>query len=89
MSLEAGRQPQAGTGTGTPSTAVTTGSSGKAGTATITTTAATAPTTATTTSTGPTLQSAAIPDFSTMTEEEQIAYAMQISMQDCSKGSKC
>ncbi|KAK7077557.1 Ssl1-like, partial [Halocaridina rubra] len=26
---------------------------------------------------------ASIPDFSAMTEEEQIAYAMQISMQDC------
>lgn len=83
MSLEAGRQPQAGSGT--PASATTTGSSGKAAAATTTTTAATATTTttATTTSTGPTLQSAAIPDFSTMTEEEQIAYAMQISMQDC------
>ncbi|KAK8406566.1 hypothetical protein O3P69_007288 [Scylla paramamosain] len=81
MSLEAGRQPQAGSGT--PSSAATTGSSGKASTVTTTTTAATATTTATTTSTGPTLQSATIPDFSTMTEEEQIAYAMQISMQDC------
>lgn len=28
---------------------------------------------------------AAVPDFSAMTEEEQIAYAMQISMQDCGK----
>ncbi|XP_045129147.1 26S proteasome non-ATPase regulatory subunit 4-like isoform X2 [Portunus trituberculatus] len=83
MSLEAGRQPQ--TGSGTPASAATTGSSGKAAAATTTATAATATTTttATTTSTGPTLQSAAIPDFSTMTEEEQIAYAMQISMQDC------
>ena len=26
-----------------------------------------------------------VPDFSTMTEEEQIAYAMQISMQECRK----
>lgn len=33
----------------------------------------------------PTPAPAAIPDFSAMTEEEQIAYAMQISMQDCSK----
>ncbi|XP_064082829.1 26S proteasome non-ATPase regulatory subunit 4-like [Macrobrachium nipponense] len=36
---------------------------------------------ATTTSSG--FPAASIPDFSTMTEEEQIAYAMQISMQDC------
>ncbi|XP_037784146.1 26S proteasome non-ATPase regulatory subunit 4-like isoform X1 [Penaeus monodon] len=28
---------------------------------------------------------AAVPDFSAMTEEEQIAYAMQISMQDCAE----
>ena len=31
------------------------------------------------------LPSMAMPDFSTMTEEEQIAYAMQISMQECRK----
>ncbi|KAK3866835.1 hypothetical protein Pcinc_027658 [Petrolisthes cinctipes] len=31
----------------------------------------------------PTPAPSAIPDFSAMTEEEQIAYAMQISMQDC------
>ncbi|XP_066950943.1 26S proteasome non-ATPase regulatory subunit 4 [Macrobrachium rosenbergii] len=36
---------------------------------------------ATTTSSG--FPAASVPDFSAMTEEEQIAYAMQISMQDC------
>lgn len=87
MSLEAGRQSQSSTST--QGSATTTGPSGKAGAGTTTTAAAaattttTTATTATTASSGPTLHSAAIPDFSTMTEEEQIAYAMQISMQDC------
>lgn len=33
----------------------------------------------------PALAASLVPDFATMTEEEQIAYAMQISMQDCGK----
>lgn len=77
MSLEAGRQPQSNSGT--QGSAVNTGA--PTGTAPTTTTT----TTATTASSEPILQSTNIPDFSAMTEEEQIAYAMQISMQDCSK----
>ncbi|KAG0722426.1 26S proteasome non-ATPase regulatory subunit 4 [Chionoecetes opilio] len=81
MSLEAGRQP----GSGAPGTATAAGATVKAaGSGTTTTaTATTTATTTTTASTGPTRKPAAIPDFATMTEEEQIAYAMQISMQDC------
>lgn len=33
----------------------------------------------------PTVMAPAYPDFATMTEEEQIAYAMQMSMQESSK----
>ncbi|XP_050691038.1 26S proteasome non-ATPase regulatory subunit 4-like isoform X2 [Eriocheir sinensis] len=76
MSLEAGRQPQSNSGT--QGSSANTG----AGSAPAPSTTATA-TTATTPSSDPILQSTNIPDFSAMTEEEQIAYAMQISMQDC------
>ncbi|KAG7177673.1 26S proteasome non-ATPase regulatory subunit 4-like [Homarus americanus] len=70
MSLEAGGTPQTGgatTGSSTGATTVTTSTTASAGKGS-------------TTGGG---SSTAIPDFSAMTEEEQIAYAMQISMQDC------
>lgn len=69
MSLEAGAVP--------PPTSGTTGST------TAATAAKTTTTTTTTSSSSSGLPAASIPDFSAMTEEEQIAYAMQISMQDC------
>lgn len=73
MSLEAGAVSQsaaANTGTSAGSTPAVGGSASSAGKGSIS---------------GSSLSSATIPDFSAMTEEEQIAYAMQISMQDCSK----
>ncbi|XP_045625783.1 26S proteasome non-ATPase regulatory subunit 4 isoform X1 [Procambarus clarkii] len=71
MSLEAGAVSQsaaANTGTSAGSTPAVGGSASSAGKGSIS---------------GSSLSSATIPDFSAMTEEEQIAYAMQISMQDC------
>ncbi|XP_071536985.1 26S proteasome non-ATPase regulatory subunit 4 isoform X2 [Panulirus ornatus] len=68
MSLEAGSAPQTTSASTTGGTNVTSG---------------TAATTGKSSGSGSSFPSATIPDFSAMTEEEQIAYAMQISMQDC------
>ncbi|KAK8736879.1 hypothetical protein OTU49_004697 [Cherax quadricarinatus] len=71
MSLEAGALPQTAGATVTPSPGSAVASSGSASSA------------GKGSSSGGSFPSTAIPDFSAMTEEEQIAYAMQISMQDC------